>query len=104
MHSSVGIPEPIFMTARHFVNFAPSSTYSASLSFRPSKPWVITSSEPSCNGTKPLSTLIPGRAPAAFIISTSFVPSSDCCLMVSSNSITPPILPSIPEALKSISL
>ena len=54
--------------------------------------------------SSPLSTFIPGNAPFAEIISISLVPSDEVCLMVSSYSITPPILPSIPSAEKSNSL
>ena len=95
---------PILITARHFVNFAPIAAYSSSLSFNPSKPCVITSSEPSEIGIRPLSTFIPGSAPAAFIISISGVPSFAFCLNVSSKRITPPILSLRPVALNNISL
>jgi hypothetical protein len=37
-HPSLGMPSPMAMTARHLVNFAPSSTYSPSRPRRPSSP------------------------------------------------------------------
>ena len=40
MQYAEGIPSPMVMTARHLVNVAPSATYSASRSRRPSKPSV----------------------------------------------------------------
>ena len=104
MHSSVGKLSDILITARHLVNFAPSETYSLHLSSSPSSPWVTVSSGEDSNGARPLSTLIPGKAPWFLINSTNDVPSSALCLIVSSNKITPPILSCIPLALKSISL
>ena len=63
MHSCVGISAPIFITARHLVNFAPNFSYSEHLSSRSSSPCVRVSLSDSLKGFKPLSTLIPGKAP-----------------------------------------
>ena len=93
----------IFITARHLVNLAPRSKYSAHLSLSPSKPPVIFSSGEESSGLIPLSTLMPGNAPCSEIISFKGVPSFASCLKVSSNKITPPILFFIPSARKSIS-
>ena len=45
-----GRPSAIFMTARHLVNLAPRSKYSAHLSLSPSKPPVIFSSGEESSG------------------------------------------------------
>ena len=76
------MPFPIFITARHLVNFAPKAAYSAHLSLRSSNPPVITSSE-SLKGLMPLSTLMPGKAPVELIKSFKGVPSFAFCLSVS---------------------
>ena len=104
MHSLEGIPSPILITARHFVNFAPIPAYSLSLSSSPSRPTVTVSPGQLSIGCKPLSTFMPGNAPCFEIMSLNRVPSAADCLIVSSNKITPPIFPSIPFDLKSISL
>ena len=97
------MPSPIFITALHFVNFAPIDSYSFSLSSRPSKPMVRDSSDSPID-CSPLSTFIPGSAPWLFITSSNEVPSLAFCLIVSSKRMTPPMLSFIPDALKSISL
>ena len=103
MASWDGNSSVIFITARHLVNLAPNSKYSAHRSFSPSKPPVIFSSGEESRGLIPLSTLIPGRAPCSEITSLKGVPSFAACLKVSSNKITPPILFFMPSARNSIS-
>ena len=97
MHSWLGMSLLIFITARHFVNFAPRSSYSEHRFSKPSNPPVKTSSE-SLIGETPLSTFIPGRAPVFEITSFKKVPSAADCLRVSSNNITPLIFSFMPEA------
>ena len=64
MQYALGIFSPsMAMTARHFVNFAPSSLYSARRSRSPSRPSVTVSPSAPASGFAPLSTLIPGKDP-----------------------------------------
>ena len=95
---------PILITALHLVNLAPIDAYSFNLSSKPSKPTVTVSPGQSSIDFSPLSTLMPGSAPCSDIRSLNKEPSSADCLIVSSKSITPPILPFIPLDLNSISL
>jgi hypothetical protein len=78
------MPGPMSITARHLANLAPSRRYSARRSRSPSKPSVITSPGQNGSGVVPLSTLMPGIAPAASINFTSGVPSLAFWRMVSS--------------------
>src|SRR6266496_863451 len=88
-HASLGMPSPMVMTARHLVNLAPSSTYSASRWRRPSSPSVTFSPGNPASATVPLSTLIPGAMPWRLSTSGKRVPSAARWRMVSSNRITP---------------
>ena len=65
------------MTARHFVNFAPSSVYSARRSRRPSRPSVTVSPSAPASGFAPMSTLMPGMTPAS---SSTFVNGTPSCV------------------------
>ena len=78
------MPAPMSITARHLANLAPSLRYSASRSRRPSSPSVITSPGQNGSGFVPLSTLMPGSAPACSISLTSGVPSLAFWRIVSS--------------------
>src|SRR5215217_7959721 len=104
MQLLVGMPSPMVMTARHLVKRAPSSLYSASLSPKPSRPWVNFSLGESGMFTVLLSTLMPGMTPWFSSTLGSGVPSGASCRMVSSKRITPDRNSPIPSVVKSISL
>ena len=95
-----GIPSPMVMTARHLVNFAPSETYSASRSRRPSRPSVTFSPGAKARSLAPLSTLMPGRMPREASSAPKFVPSAALWRSVSSKRMTPLMYSSIPSVVK----
>ena len=68
---------------------APSPRYSLSRSRRPSRPSATTSLAQKGSGFVPLSTLMPGMAPAFSISLTRGVPSLAFCRIVSSKRMTP---------------
>jgi hypothetical protein len=78
------MPAPMSITARHLANLAPRSRYSTSRSRKPSRPSVMTSPGQKGRGFVPLSTLMPGNAPAFSMIVTSGVPSAASWRIVSS--------------------
>ena len=78
IHSCVGRFSLMFITALHLVNIAPKPEYSLHLPSRSSKPCVNVSRSEPLKGCKPLSTLIPGRAPLSRINSKSDFPDSEC--------------------------
>ena len=92
------------MTARHLVKRAPSSLYSASLSPRPSRPWVNFSPSERGMSTVLLSTLMPGMTPAFSSTRGIGVPSEASWRRVSSKRITPERNSPMPSVVNSISL
>src|SRR5918999_2645915 len=104
MQLSVGMPSPMVMTARHLVKRAPRSLYSASLSPKPSRPWVNFSLGERGMLTVLLSTFMPGMTPWLSSTVGIGVPSEASWRRVSSKRITPERNSPMPSVVKSISL
>ena len=84
MQVLLGMSSPIVITARHLANSAPSFTYSARRSRRPSRPSVTSSPGNPASGLAPRSTLMPGMMPASFITLVNGTPALVDWRMVSS--------------------